>query len=183
MAFAASIRGWIGGYNRILNQIAVIFPAQAEALEEAVAATVKVKAPEAEAAFLEGCKAERERFTPYIYVDGEIAVPMASHFFWVSGGRWNLIELPKAILKLPLAEQLVRLPELMAAYRRRYDGFCPFFGRADGLQIRAVPGLLSVRRRGPSGRAYSEAVSQGDVFGGTSIAAAGKDCRVIVEIL
>ena len=38
------------GYERILNQIAAVYPAHAEALEKAVAEAAKVKAAEAEAA-------------------------------------------------------------------------------------------------------------------------------------
>jgi hypothetical protein len=53
-------------------------------------------------------------------------------------GQWRaleLIELPKSILKLPLENQLAALPELMAAYRRRYDGACLFFGKLTGFKF------------------------------------------------
>ena len=55
--------------------------------------------------------------------------------FGVSGGKWNLIELPQSLLDLPLEEQLATLPELMHAYRRRYNGQCPFFGELTGFKF------------------------------------------------
>jgi hypothetical protein len=61
--------------------------------------------------------------------------------FWHHWGEWNLCELPKTILGLPLDDQLAALPELMAAYRRRYNGFCPFFGRLVDQQNPLAPRL------------------------------------------
>src|SRR5947208_1441283 len=46
------------GYKCIVQQIASVFPAHAAELQEAVAETAKIRAAEAEAAWLERCKAE-----------------------------------------------------------------------------------------------------------------------------
>lgn len=80
------------GYNRILNQIATVYPAHAEALTKAVAATAKAKAAEAETAFLERCEAERESFTPYIHADGETTIPNGITFF---RDNWRAVELDR----------------------------------------------------------------------------------------
>jgi hypothetical protein len=92
-------------------------------------------AAEADAAWLERCKAEQKDFTAYVHVDGEITVPSAIVMFGMSGGRLNLIEIPPAILDLPLEKQLAALPELMLAYIRRYNGVCPFFGKLTGFKF------------------------------------------------
>lgn len=123
------------GYDRILKQIARAYPGHTYGLEKAVAATKAIKTAEAEAAWFERCKAEQESFTPYIHVEGETTVPNGITLFGVTGGKWNLIELPKAILDLPLDDQLAAVPELMRAYRRRYNGACPFFGKLTGFKF------------------------------------------------
>ncbi len=123
------------GYGRILEEISTVFPAHADGLEKAVAATRAIKEAESEATWFERCKAEQESFTPYIHADGETTVPNGICIFGITGGKWNLIELPKTILDLPLEEQLAKLPELMMAYRRRYNGACPFFGKLTGFKF------------------------------------------------
>jgi hypothetical protein len=123
------------GFQRILKQIARAYPDHADGLEIAVAATRAIKTAEAEAAWFERCKAEQESFTPYIHADGETTVPNGITLFGVTGGKWNLIELPRTILDLPLEQQLAAAPELMLAYRRRYDGQVPFFGKLTGFKF------------------------------------------------
>jgi hypothetical protein len=55
----------------------------------------------------------------------------------VTGGHeaWHTVLVPAAILALPLEEQLAKLPELMAEYRREYNGACPFFGKLLGFRF------------------------------------------------
>ena len=121
------------GHDRILKEISTVYPAHADRLEEAVAAT---KA-EAEAEWLERCKAEEGRFRPYLHADGEKTVPSGITIFGISGGHaaWTTIQIQKAILVLPLEEQLAAVPELMAEYRRRFNGDCPFFGKLTGFKF------------------------------------------------
>ena len=125
------------GHDRIIGEIAAVYPAYAEKLEKAVAETARLKAAEAEAAFLERCKAEEERFRGFIHADGEKTVPSGITIFGISGGHtvWTTIQIPKAILELPLEAQLTALPKLMVAYRRRYNGDCPFFGKLTGFKF------------------------------------------------
>jgi len=125
------------GHGRILEQIAAVYSAHAELLKKAVAATAKAKTAEAQAAFLERCRAEQESFRPYIHVDGETTVPNGTTLFGVSGWheRWTTIKISKTILALSLDEQLVKLPELMAAYPQRYNGACPIFGKPTGFKF------------------------------------------------
>lgn len=125
------------GYDRILLQIAAVYPEHAEALQKALADTQNLKKLEAEAAFLDRCKAEQERFTPYIHADGETKVPNGICLFGISGGheRWTMIRIPESIIDLPLVNQLAALPKLMKAYRRRYGGQVPFFGDLTGFRF------------------------------------------------
>jgi hypothetical protein len=123
------------GFHLILKQIATTYPGSAEELEKAVSDTAAIKTTEAEAAWFERCKAEQDTFIPYVHAEGESTVPDGITMFGVTGGKWNLIELPRTILDLPLDDQLAALPELMLAYRRRYDGQAPFFGRLTGFKF------------------------------------------------
>jgi hypothetical protein len=125
------------GYDRILKQIAVTYPNHADRLQTALMNTAAVKTAEADAAFLEYCKSEESTFVPFIHADGETTRPSSICIFGVSGGhrRWTTIEIPKAILHLSLAEQLAALPDLMAEYRRLYNGACPFFGKLVGFKF------------------------------------------------
>lgn len=110
------------GYNRILGEIAAAYPGHAEGLEKALAATVKARNEEAESAFLERCKAEQDRFTPYLHAEGESTVPNGITIFGITGGHqvWTTVELPKALLESPLDAQLAALPELMHRYKLKY---------------------------------------------------------------
>ena len=129
------------GYDRIIKEIAAAYPEYAEELKTAIGATKAVKTAEAEAAFLELCKAEAETFIPFIHTEGEHSVPQQITFFAVSGShrRWTTIQIPQSILSLPLQEQLERLPELMAAYKEKYEGQVPFFGKLTGFKfVRAL---------------------------------------------
>ena len=125
------------GHDRILKEISTVFPACSDELEKAIAATKAIKRTEAEANFLERCKAEQETFTPYLHAEGETTIPNGICIFSVTGGheRWTTIEIPKSILELPLDNQLPALPKLMLAYRRRYNGACPFFGKLVGFKF------------------------------------------------
>jgi hypothetical protein len=125
------------GHGRILEQIAAVFPAYADGLREALAATRAIRAAEAEAAFLERCKAEASTFVPFLYADGEKTVPEGICLFGVSGGheRWTMIRIPQRILNLPLDDQLVALPKLMLRYKRRNHSEVPFFGRLTGFKF------------------------------------------------
>ena len=125
------------GYDQILKQIAAAYPNHADRLQTALMNTAAVKSAEADAAFLESCEAEAPTFVPFIHVEGEARVPNGITIFGVTGGhrRWTTIEIPKAILNLPLPEQLGALPELMAEYRRLYNGCCPFFGKLVGFKF------------------------------------------------
>lgn len=125
------------GYDRILDQIAAVYPGHSEQLQKAVAETSKAKRAEVEAAFLERCKAEESTFIPFIHVDGESRIPNGITVFGISGGhaRWTTIRIPEGVLRLPLEGQLVRLPRLMAAYQRKYNASCPFFGKLTGFKF------------------------------------------------
>ena len=82
-----------------------------------------------------GAPNQESNFRPYLHADGESTVPSSITMFGVTGGRWNLIDIPQATLDLPLEELLAKLPELMEAYRLRYNGFCPFFGKLTGFKF------------------------------------------------
>lgn len=49
--------------------------------------------------------------------------------------RCKAEDAPQRILDFPTEEQLARLPALMLAYRRRYNGVCPFFGKLTGVKF------------------------------------------------
>ena len=125
------------GFQRILKQIARAYPGHADGLQKAVAATKAIKTAEAAAAWFERCKAEESTFVPFVHVEGESTVPDGITMFGVTGGhrRWTTIPVPPTILNLPIEDQLAALPELMMAYRRRYDGQVPFFGRLTGFKF------------------------------------------------
>lgn len=121
------------GYDGIIARIAAVYPAHAEKLQKAVAETLKVKAAETEAVLVERSKA----FVPFIHAEGECRIPNGITIFGITGGHeaWTTITIPKAVLKLPVEEQLARLPKLMAAYRRRYNEAVPFFGKLTGFKF------------------------------------------------
>jgi hypothetical protein len=125
------------GNDRILKQIARAYPGHADGLEIAVAATMAIKTAEAEAAWFERCKAEQDSFIPYVHAEGESTVPDGITMFGVTGGhrRWTTIRVPQTILNLPIEDQLAAVPKLMLAYRRRYDGQVPFFGKLTGFKF------------------------------------------------
>lgn len=125
------------GFQRILKQIARAYPGHADGLEKAVAATRAIKEAEAEAAWFERCKAEEAMFVPFVHAEGESTVPNGITIFGVTGGheRWTTIRVSQTILNLPIEDQLAALPELMLAYRRRYDGQVPFFGQLTGFKF------------------------------------------------
>lgn len=77
----------------------------------------------------------REGFTPYIHVDGEATMPNGITMFAVTGGKWNLIQIPPTILELPTDDQLAAVSELMRSYLAKHDGQCPFFGRVTGFKL------------------------------------------------
>jgi hypothetical protein len=54
------------GHPRIIKQIAAAYPAIAQDLKLAIAATSVIKKAETETAWLGWCKAQQESFTPYI---------------------------------------------------------------------------------------------------------------------
>jgi hypothetical protein len=125
------------GYGRILNQIATVFPAYADGLQQALAATKAIRSAEFEAAWIERCKAEEASFVPFLYADGEKTVPEGICIFGMTGGheRWTMIKIPPTILALPLEDQLAALPKLMLRYRRLHHGEVPFFGRLTGFKF------------------------------------------------
>jgi hypothetical protein len=96
-----------------------------------------MKSAEAQAAFLERCKAEADTFRPYIHADGEKTVPSGITIFGISGGhsRWTTIEIPENISKLSIEDELAAMPELMVAYKHLYNGACPFFGKLTGFKL------------------------------------------------
>jgi hypothetical protein len=101
----------------------------------ALAATAAIKRAEADSAEAERLKAEYERFRPFIHVEGETNVPSGITIFAMTGGDWNLIELPEEIMDLSLVEQMPALADLMRAYLEGYGGQCPFFGRVTGFRL------------------------------------------------
>jgi hypothetical protein len=123
------------GFDRIINQITRFYPLYADEIQKAVTATAEMKAAEAEAAWIETLVAEADTFRPYIHVEGETTRPSSICIFGVSGGRWNLIDVPQRTLGLALDEQLTALPELMRAYLKEHRGNCPFFGKVTGFRF------------------------------------------------
>jgi len=125
------------GYGRILDQISTVFPASADGLKEALAATKAIRKAEFEVAWRACCNAEEPTFVPFLYADGEKTVPEGICFFGMTGGheRWTIIRIPPTILALPLDEQLARLPELMLGYKNQHNGAVPFFGKVVGFKF------------------------------------------------
>lgn len=70
-----------------------------------------------------------------MHVQGETTVPTNITMFGMSGGKWNLIEIPQSILDLSPTGQLAALPELMHRYLRKYNDACPFFGMVTGFRF------------------------------------------------
>ncbi len=124
------------GNEEIIAQIAAVYTDDADELTRAVRETAAMKAAGVDTVAWERQK-EKEKFRPYIHADGQRTVPSGITIFGVTGGyrRWNTIQIPKAILELPLEAQLEKLPELMAAYEQQYNGACPFFGRLTGFKL------------------------------------------------
>jgi hypothetical protein len=125
------------GHDRILEEIATIFPAYADGLEKAVAATKAIRNAKFEAAWLEQCKAEAGTFVPFLNAEGQDRIPNGICIFGMTGGhrRWTMTAIPRSILDLPLDNQLVALPGLMEAYRRQHNGAVPFFGKLTGFKF------------------------------------------------
>jgi hypothetical protein len=125
------------GFYKILHQIEAAYPNHVERLETALTNTKAVKAAEADGEFLMLCKAQESTFTPFIYAEGESRIPNGITLFGLTGGHeaWTIIKIPQRILDLPLDEQLKGLPELMEAYRRKFEGAVPFFGRLTGFRF------------------------------------------------
>ena len=131
------------GHPRIIKQIAAAYPAIAQDLKLAIAATSVIKKAETEAAWLGWCKAQQESFTPYIHIEGETTIPRGITLFGVSGGKWNLIELPQSDACVQTAVQRA----------------VSILWRADGFQVCALPGPFSVRQGRQLHRVRSEDVS------------------------
>jgi len=125
------------GFGRIIEQIATVYPAVAAELKLAVEATDAIRQAESQAAFLEQCKAEAATFVPFIHAEGQKTVPNGICIFGVSGGfrRWTTIEIPKAMLDLPVDDLLAAAPELMRAYKLLYNGAVPFFAMLTGFKL------------------------------------------------
>lgn len=135
----ADLESWLKtgeGDEEIIAQIAAAFSDEAVGLRRAVAETQAMIAAGVDPLTLER-KKEKERFRPFIHADGERTVPNGVTLFGISGGheRWTTIEIPKAILKLPIDEQLAAVPELMRAYQRLYNGAVPFFDKLTGFKL------------------------------------------------
>jgi hypothetical protein len=118
------------GYDVFLKRVAAAFYDHASELETALIETAAIKAAEGDPGWLERCGTEDASFHNFIHVQGEKSVPDGICIFGMTGGheRWTTIRIPDTILRLPLAEQLAALPELMRAYLVEYRGACPFFG-------------------------------------------------------
>jgi hypothetical protein len=128
------------GEEAMIATVAAYDPDEAAALYKAVEETAAMKAAGIDPVALERSereRKERDRFKPFIHAEGELRVPSGITMFGVSGGyeRWTTIRIPAAILELPLADQLAKLPELMDQYRREHKGFCPFFGKLAGFKF------------------------------------------------
>jgi hypothetical protein len=118
------------GFDKIIGQIAKTYPNQADGLQAAIINTKAVKAAEDHAEFFDCCKSEAATFRPFIYAVGEKTVPSGICIFGISGGHeaWTIINIPQTILELPVEQQLLALPELMATYKQKFNGQVPFFG-------------------------------------------------------
>ena len=81
-------------------------------------------------------------------MEGETTIPSSICIFGVSGGRWNLIDVPQAILELPEDVLLAALPELMRGYLMDYGGSCPFFGKATGFRFARLLDYFQFDREG-----------------------------------
>jgi len=105
-------------------------------LKKALADTKAIRWAEAEAAWLERCKAEEPTFVPFLYAEGQDSIPHGICIFAMSGGhqRWTIIRISPTTLALPLEEQLAALPELALCYKKQYNGAVPFVGRLKGFK-------------------------------------------------
>ena len=129
------------GDGQIVKQIVERYPGAGDELQRALTETARMKTAEWETAFLQRCKAEAATFVPFVHPEGDVTVPNGITIFGMTGGHqhWTRIEIPSGIAALPMEEQLIRLPELMRAYRRKFRGFVPFFGKLRGFKlVRAV---------------------------------------------
>jgi hypothetical protein len=137
------IESWLEkgeGDASTIAQIAAFSPGEAEKLRNAVAETAAMKAAGVDPVVLERERSEiekRDRFKPFVHAEGELKVPNGITIFGVTGGhrRWTTIQIPADIAKLPLEEQLAKLPELMAEYKQEHNGACPFFGKLVGFKF------------------------------------------------
>ena len=124
----------------MIAMVAAYDPAEAAALYKAVEETAAMKAAGVDPVAFEQSmreKRERDRFKPFIFAEGELRVPTQITIFGLTGGheRWHTVLVPAAILESPLEEQLVKLPELMANFRKEHKGLCPFFGKLVGFKF------------------------------------------------
>lgn len=136
------------GFDLIIKQIATFYPIYAGEIQTAVAATKEMKAAEAEASWIESLKAEAGTFRPYIHVEGESTIPSGISMFGMTGGRWNLIPVPEALLELAMDQQLGALAELMRGYLKEYRGSCPFFGKVTGFRFVRLLDYLQFDKEG-----------------------------------
>jgi len=132
-----SLESWLQngeGDAAIIATVAAYDPDEAAALYKAVAKTGAMKAAGVDPVVYENERIEkikRDRFKPFLRAQGERRVPIAIS----CGADLCTIRIPEAILKLSLEEQLSKLPELMAEYRQKYNGTCPFFGKLIGFKF------------------------------------------------
>jgi hypothetical protein len=122
------------GFPLIITQIKRGYPEWAAELDSAILATQEIRWAERKARWIESLKAEAATFRPYIHVQGETRVPNFICGFAMTGGKWNLIEIPDDVRTLEVPEQLEMLPVLMLEYLDRYRGQCPFFGKVTGFR-------------------------------------------------
>jgi hypothetical protein len=138
-----SLESWLQngeGDETIIATVAAFDPNEAAALYKAAAETVAMKAAGVDPVACENERREklkRDRFKPFIFAEGELRVPTQITIFGATGGHeaWHTVLVPAAILELPVKEQLARLPELMAKYRQKHKGVCPFFGKLVGFKF------------------------------------------------
>jgi hypothetical protein len=122
------------GDEAIIALVAAYDPGEAAALYKALAETVEMQAAGIDPVAYEKERREkikRDQFKPFVRARGECRVPSAI----TCGYDRHTIHIPEAILTLSLEDQLSKLPEFMAAYRKKYNGTCPSFGKLTGFDF------------------------------------------------